>query len=206
MIESSYVKHGVGKAAIGEGWSKARYALSGIFLGFAFLGGCAHHTNAAQELNSAVAPFADSRDQTVGLVARDKHALDAADLNSLAVAYTPLEEKANVYAHFLVLSVGSASFSADQNNQCALDLAAAINSFNKAFATLGSSKQSSPAVSSAWVAPFAASVASYWGKYGTAATDASSQARTDLANQLRSKMLWPNYEDIATESLVTPPH
>jgi hypothetical protein len=206
MIESSYVKHRVGKAAIGEGWLKARSALSGAFLGLLLLGGCAHHTNPAQELNSAVAPFAASRDQTIALVARDKHALDAADLNSLAVAYTPLEEKANVYAHFLVLAVGSASFSAEQNNQCALDLTAAINSFNKAFAALGPSKQSSPAISSAWVAPFAASVASYWGKYGTAASDASSQARTDLANQLRNKMLWPNYEDIATEPLATPPH
>lgn len=206
MIERRHAKRRVGKAADGSECSGPRFALLGAFLGVLLLGACAHRTNPAQELNSAVAPFTDSRDQTIRLVVQEKHSLGAADLNSLAVAYTPLEEKANAYAHFLVISVSSASFSADQNNQCASDLTAAISTFNKAFARIVASKQTASVVSSAWVAPFAANVASYWGKYGAAIGGMSSQTKADLTNQLRNKTLWPNYEDIATEPLATPPH
>ncbi|MGA8575770.1 MAG: hypothetical protein WB609_08850 [Candidatus Cybelea sp.] len=206
MIERSFVKGRVGEAAVGPWCSGPRLALLGAFLGVLLLGACAHRTNPAQELNSAVGPFTDSRDQTIKVVAQEKHSLGAADLNSLAVVYTPLEEKANAYAHFLVISVSSASFNADQNNQCASDLTAAIDTFNKAFAKIVSSKQTAPVVSSAWVAPFAANVASYWGKYGTGISGMSSQTRADVTNQLRNKTLWPNYEDIATEPLATPSH
>ncbi len=201
MIECTYFKRRI-NANLKAGYFVPRFAL----LGAALLGGCTHHTNPAQELTSAVAPFTDSRDQTINLVAQQKHSLGAADLNSLAVAYAPIEEKANAYAHFLVVAVTSASFSASQNNQCASDLTQAINTFNKVVVGVASSKPATPSVSSAWVAPFAASVASYWGKYGAAIGDMSSPTKADLTNQLRIKTLWPNYEDIATETLATPPH
>ncbi|MGA8574264.1 MAG: hypothetical protein WB609_01075 [Candidatus Cybelea sp.] len=206
MIERSSVKRRIGDAAVGPEFSGPRFALWGAFLGVLLLGACAHHTNPAQELNSAVAPFTDSRDQTIRLIAQEKHSLGAADVNSLAVAYTSLEEKANAYAHFLVVSVSSASLSADQDNQCASDLTAAINTFNKAFAGIVPSKQTASVVSSAWVVPFATNVAAYWGKYGAAIGGMSSQAKADLTDQLRNKTLWPNFEDIATEPLATPPH
>jgi hypothetical protein len=201
MIER-LTKHSVGSA----GYPSFGCAFSAVLLGVLLLSGCAHHPSPAQELSAGIAPFTDSRDQTIRVVVSSKHSLGAADLNSLAVAYTPLEERANAYAHFLVVSVNSASFSADQNKQCASDLTAAINAFNKAFTGIASSQQAASTVSSAWVAPFAATIAADWGEYGAAIGGMSSQAKADLTNQLRNKTLWPNYEDIATESLATPPH
>lgn len=180
--------------------------LCSALLGAMVLGGCTHHLNPAQELSAAVAPFTDSRDQTIRLVASAKHSLGAADLNSLAVAYTPLEEKANAYAHFLVESASATSFDADQNNRRATDLTEAINTFNKAFAGISASKPAASATPSAWVAPFAAKIAIDWGKYDAAMTGMSSQTKADLIKQLRNDTLWPNYEDIATEPLATPPH
>lgn len=203
MIERSRAKRRIGKVPLGPACCR-RLAFSGAFLGVLLLAACAHRNTPAQELNSAVAPFTDFRNETIGLVIQQKHSLGASDLNSLAVAYTPVEEKANAYAHFLVQSVSSSSFSADQNTQCASDLTAAISTFNKAFAGIVSSKPAASPVSSAWVAPFAAHVAFYWGKYGAAISGMSPQTKADLTNQLRNKTLWPNYEDIATEPLATP--
>jgi hypothetical protein len=180
--------------------------LCSALLGGMVLGGCTHHVNPAQELSATVAPFTDSRDQTIRLVASAKHSLGAADLNSLAVAYTPLEEKANAYAHFLVESVSATSFDADQNNRRATDLTVAINAFNKAFAGISGSKPAAPATPTAWVAPFAAKLTINWGKYDAAISGISSETKADLIKQLRNETLWPNYEDIATEALATPPH
>jgi hypothetical protein len=182
------------------------FALSVALLGAIVLGGCARHANPTQALSAEVAPFTESRDQTVRLVASAKHSLGAEDLNSLAVTYTPLEEKANAYAHFLVESTSSLSFDGDQNNRRASDLAQAINTFNKAFAGITPSKQTAPVISSAWVAPFAVKLAADWAKYNAAMSGMSSQAKAGLIKQLRNDTLWPNYEDIATESLATPPH
>lgn len=144
MIERSYVKRSKGADANGR-VPVLRSALSGALLGAIIFSGCAHHANPAQELTAGIAPFTDSRDQTVRLVASAKHSLGAEDLNSLAVVYTALEEKANAYAHFLVESVSSTSFDTDQNNVRASDLMEAINTFNRSFARIGSSKQAASA-------------------------------------------------------------
>jgi hypothetical protein len=182
------------------------FAFPAALLAVVLSAGCAHRPSPAQNLSAGVGPFTDSRDQTLRVIVSAKHSLGAADLNALAAAYTPLEEKANAYAHFLVVSVDSASFSVDQNRQCASDLTAAIIAFNKAFTGIASPQQVAATVSSGWVAPFAASVARDWGEYGASIGGMSSQAKAELTNQLRNKTLWPNYEDIATESLATPPH
>ncbi|MGB8909636.1 MAG: hypothetical protein WCC84_12905 [Candidatus Cybelea sp.] len=205
MIERSYVKRSKG-ANTSVRIPVLRSAFSGALLGAIILSGCTHHANPDQELTAGIAPFTDSRDKIVRLVASAKHSLGAEDLNSLAVVYTPLEEKANAYAHFLVESVSSTSFDADQNNVRALELTEAISTFNKNFAKIASSKQAASATPSAWVAPFAAKVATDWGKYDAAMNAMSSPAKADLIKQLRNATLWPNYEDIATEPLATPPH
>lgn len=62
----------------------------------ALVSGCSHRADPAQELNSALTPFSQTRDQAVDLVATSKHSLGASDLNTLAVSYAALEEKATL--------------------------------------------------------------------------------------------------------------
>ncbi|MBV9720152.1 MAG: hypothetical protein JOZ77_12605 [Candidatus Eremiobacteraeota bacterium] len=170
----------------------------------AFFCGCAHHTTPAQTLSAGVAPFTQSRDQVILIVTAAKRSLGAEDLNSLAVAYTPLEEKANAYAHFLVESVRMGAFDANQNAVCATNLTLAITKFNVAFAQIYASRKASSEISSSWVAPFSATVASDWAKYNPEVNAAPAQTKADLIEELKVKTLWPNYEDIATEPLATP--
>lgn len=163
------------------------------------LGGCTHHTSPTQELNNAVAPFTQTRDDTIVVVATAKRSLGAADLNSLAVAYTTLEEKANIYAHFVVDSVRSGSFDNSQNAQYAANLDEAVSTFDKAFAQIVPAKLASNAPQNAWVSPFAAAVTADWAKYGSEIGSLTPQMRADLIKDLQLKMVWPNYENIATE-------
>jgi hypothetical protein len=169
--------------------------------------GCSHRTDPAQELNSALSPFSQTRDQAVGLVATAKHSLGAADLNTLAVSYAALEEKGNDYAGFFVEAVTDSSFDADRNAKYAANLTQAINTFNKSFASIRPPSQAGASVDSAWIPPFSTSVTSYWQRYHAAIADLSPQSKADLVKTLKARTVWPNYENIATEPLSTPtPH
>ena len=178
----------------------------GAILGMLFAGGCTHRTTPAGELQAGVAPFTHAKDQTVTLVATEKHSLGAEDLNSLTVAYTALEEKGNAYADFLVESVSVTSFDADRNNRCASNLSEAVNGFNKAFTAIASPKRPVAPIQSAWIPAFAESIQAYWAKYATAVAAMSPQTKADLIKQLKSETVWPNYEDIATEPPAGTPH
>ncbi len=178
----------------------------GAILGMAFAGGCTHRTTPAGELQAGIAPFAQTKDQTIALVAAEKRSLSAADLNSLTVAYTALEEKGNAYADFLVESVSVTSFDAGRNNRCASNLSEAVNGFNKAFTAIASPKRPVAPIQSAWIPAFAENIQAYWAKYTTAVAAMSPQTKADLVKQLKSETVWPNYEDIATEPLASAPH
>ncbi len=178
----------------------------GAILGMLVAGGCTHRTTPAGELQAGIAPFTHTKDQTVALVATEKHSLGAEDLNSLTVAYTALEEKGNAYADFLVESVSVTSFDADRNKRCALNLSEAVNGFNKAFTAIASPKRPVAPIQSAWIPGFAENIQAYWAKYTTAVAAMSPQTKADLIKQLKSETVWPNYEDIATEPLSGTPH
>ncbi|MGA8535491.1 MAG: hypothetical protein WB615_15390 [Candidatus Tumulicola sp.] len=169
--------------------------------------GCTHKTDAARELGSAVAPFSRARDQTVALVTAAKHALGAADLNSLAVTYAALEEKGNGYAGFLVEAVNAGSFDSDVNAKDAQKLTDAVKAFNKSFASLAPASLAGTSVPSAWIPQFSQSMEAYWNHYHEQLAALSPQAKLDLIKQLKARVVWPNYENIATESIAQPtPH
>jgi hypothetical protein len=188
--------------------SRKTLATSRIFvLGFFFgalLAGCTHHADPARELSSAVAPFSQARDRAVGLVANAKHSLGAADLNTLAASYAPLEESGNAYAGFLVEAVTATSFDSDRNAKYASSLAQAIKTFNKSFASISPPSQAGATVPSDWIPAFSDSVAAYWRQYRVALGNLSLQAKADLVKELKAKTVWPNYENIATEAASTP--
>jgi len=173
----------------------------------AIVSGCAHHVDPAQQLSSAVSPFTLARNQSVELVATAKHSVGASDLNTLAVAYGSLQEKGNAYAGFLIEAITDTSFDADKNAKCASNLAQAIKAFNKAFASVSAPNQKDASVQSAWLPAFSDSVGSYWKRYDTATPTLSPETKADLVKQLKAETVWPNYEDIATETITAPsPH
>jgi hypothetical protein len=169
--------------------------------------GCTHHTDAAQEMQKAVAPFTQARDEATALVTTGKHTLGAADLNSLAVMYSALEEKGNAYAGFVIQVANENTFDAQKNGEHAADLTKAIASFNKSFASIRPASMNGANVDGTWVPQFAASVASYWNRYQTALAAMSPEQKAALIKQLKAKTIYPNYENIATQPLGTPsPH
>lgn len=173
----------------------------------ALVSGCSHHPDPARELNSALAPFSEARDQAVDLVATAKHSLGASDLNTLAVSYAGLEEQGNAYAGFFVEAVTDSSFNADKNSKYASNLTAAIKTFNKSFASVSPPSQAGATVQSAWIPAFSSSVTAYWKQYQPAMASLSPQSKADLVKQIKVRTVWPNYENIATASLSTPtPH
>ena len=168
------------------------------------LSACTHHQDPSGELRAGLAPFTTTRTQTVQLVSGMKRSLGPADLNTLAVSYTALEEKANAYVTFMADTVRSSSFDAARNVTCSQQLVAAIDKFNKTLPGLLPPKDPTR-VPSAWVLPFADTIQARWNAYSasSAATDPDSQAT--LLKQLRAETFWPNYEDIATEPIQSHP-
>lgn len=203
MIESNGFRHRAGR----ESMPAARTALQMCVLVLMLGPGCTHHTDAVHELNSAVAPFTQSRDEAVQLVTSAKHLLGAADLNTLAVDYSALQDKGNAYAGFLTESVATASIDAGKNAEDATALAQAIKTFNKSFAAISPASQAGASVKSAWIPAFSDSVMAYWKQYQNAVAGLSPQTKADLIKDIKAKTVWPNYENIATEPLSTPtPH
>ncbi len=162
--------------------------------------GCAHKASESAQLHDGFVPFSSTRTQAIGLVANTKRSLGAADVNTLAVAYTALQEKANAYASFMVEAVATSSFDQTRNAKYADDFAKAISAFNTAFAGLTATHRTAIAV--AWVPPFAQTLATRWNQYSTVIAKMSPQMKADLITQLKRETVWPNYEDIATEPLV----
>jgi hypothetical protein len=96
------------------------------------------------------------------------------------------------------------SFDPDKNNQEAAALTGAIKSFNKSFSSISPPSQTGQTVSSDWVPTFSGSVAAYWNKYHDVLTTMSPQMKADLVKGLQKQMVWPNYENIATEPISAP--
>lgn len=164
--------------------------------------GCTHKS-ASSQISSGVAPFSTTRNQAIGLVAYTKRSLGAADVNTLAVAYTTLQEKANAYASFMVEAVTTSSFDPARNAKYASDLNKAIANFNKSYDTMEGSRND--VVTGKWVAPFADSLQNRWDQYSGIIAKMSPQQKADLIADLKRQTVWPNYEDIATEA-VAPKH
>jgi len=179
----------------------SRRGLLVVAIAAALLAGCAHQSSPSAQIQNALSPFGTARNQTVALVANTKRSLGAADVNTLAVAYTSLQEKANAYASFMVEAVTTSSFDAGKNDQYASDLTKAIASFNKAVAPLAATRSS--AIAGAWVAAFAQTLQARWNQYNGALAQLSPKTKADLIVELKRQTVWPNYEDIATETVVS---
>jgi hypothetical protein len=177
---------------------KSRALVVAAILG-TLLAGCAHRA-ASTQIQDGLSPFSAARNQAIALVASTKHSLGAADLNTLAVTYTSLEEKANAYASFMVEAVTASSFDPNRNAAYAANLAKAIATFNRAFAALVATRQ--PMIADEWVPSFAQTLQAHWNQYNGTLSKMSPQTKADLIAQLKRETVWPNYEDIATESVV----
>jgi hypothetical protein len=176
-------------------------AVLGLFVGALLVSACAHQADVERDTNSSVAPFTQTRNQTVALVTSAKHSLGASDMNQLAVTYGALEATANGYARFLVESARVTSFDAGRNAKYAASLTDAIAVFNHAFVALRTTRQGDATVPSAWIPVFAESLEPYWNRYHSTFAAASPQTRAAFIERLTSNTVWPNFEDIATESL-----
>lgn len=162
--------------------------------------GCSHNASPSSQINSGFAPFSTTRNQTVALVGSTKRSLDAADVNTLAVAYTALQEKANAYADFMVEAVTTSSFDSQRNSKYANDFAAAIASFDKSYAALVATHR--PMLATSWVPTFAQALQARWNQYSGVITKLTPQQKAGLIADVKRATVWPNYEDIATEPLV----
>jgi hypothetical protein len=160
------------------------------------IAGCSHRTASAQ-VSNGVAPFNETRNQAVDLIASSKRSLDAQDVNTLAVAYTALQEKANAYASFIVEAVTTSSFDPSRNAKYASDFSKAIADFNKSYDKL--EVIHADTVTGQWVPPFAQTLQTRWNEYNGMIGQMSPQTKADLIAQLKRELVWPNYEDIATE-------
>lgn len=163
------------------------------------LAGCAHKT-ASTQINDGFSQFSSTRNAAVALVAHTKRSLGAQDVNTLAVLYTALQEKANDYASFMIEAVTASSFDPARNQKYATDLATAIAAFNKAFNSLVVTRQ--PTIAATWVPSFATTLQSRWNQYSGLIGTMSPAAKAGLIADLKRATVWPNYEDIATEPLV----
>jgi hypothetical protein len=162
--------------------------------------GCSHNSSASAQFNQGFAPFSSVRNYAVALVANTKRSLGAEDVNTLDLAYTSLQEKANAYASFMVEAVTTSSFDPAKNAEYAADLGKAITAFNRAFAGLEATHQTT--IASAWVPSFAQNLQSRWNQYSGLIAKMTPQMKGNLIAALKRNTVWPNYEDIATEPLV----
>ncbi|HYL28242.1 MAG TPA: hypothetical protein VEW74_10450 [Candidatus Nitrosotalea sp.] len=185
-----------------EPWRKvssqrARTWVLGVAI--AVVSGCTHKPDAAGQVSAALGPFTATRGQAVALVAAQKRSLGPADLNTLSVLYTALQAKANAYAGFIVEGVTASSFDDSRNERYADELSHAIAAFDHGFAGIAASKQD--ALSQAWVPSFSASLHAKWSQYQPLQARLSAQQNLNLVAQIKRDTVWPNFEDIATESL-----
>lgn len=158
--------------------------------------GCSHNTSSSQ-ISSGLAPFSTTRNQAVGLVSHTKRSLGASDVNTLDVAYTDLQAKANAYAGFMVEAVTTSSFDQARNTKYAADLEKAIAGFNKSYGSMEGARSNQ--ITGNWVTPFAQSLQTRWDQYNGMIAKMSPQQKADLIADLKRQTVWPNYEDIATE-------
>jgi hypothetical protein len=162
--------------------------------------GCAHKTTASEQINNALEPFSWTRNQTVALIAHNKRTLAASDINTLSVAYSDLEEKANAYASFMVEAVTTSSFDSAKNAQYASDFQKAIAAFDKAYDSVVAARFQ--ITNTAWVPSFAQNLQASWNQYGTAVGQLQPQTKADLIAQIKRDTVWPNFENVATEPVV----
>ena len=172
-----------------------------VFVAFA-IAGCSH--KASSQISGGVAPFSTARNQAIGLVAHTKRSLGASDVNTLAVAYTSLQEKANAYASFMVEAVTTSSFDATRNAKYASDLGKAIADFNKSYDSIEADHHD--VVPGTWVAPFAQTLQTRWNQYSGTIAQMSPQTKADVIADLKRQTVWPNFEDISTEPVAAKPH
>jgi len=163
----------------------------------AMVAGCAHQTSPSAQINSGLAPFSSTRNQAVTLVASTKHSLGAEDLNTLAVAYTALQEKANAYADFMIEAVSASSFDTAKNAKYSADLGQAIAGFDRVFNQLAGGRRST--IAGEWVPSFAQTLQARWNQYSGYVATMPAQTKAELIADLKRETVWPNYEDIATE-------
>ncbi|MBV8171685.1 MAG: hypothetical protein JO219_07125 [Candidatus Eremiobacteraeota bacterium] len=164
-----------------------------------------HHSSASNPLNAQLAPFVRTRNQAIALVTSAKRSFDAQSINQLMLSYTDLEEKANAYSGFLVESANVDSFDPAKNDSYAEQLRQAINAFNVSYATLSRSAPTPPRAANSWldaswVPAFAHSAQSYWQQHHDTLASSPQMVAT-VTKQIKSQTLYPNFEDIATESV-----
>jgi hypothetical protein len=163
--------------------------------------GCAHKATASQQIHDGFVPFSTTRNQAVSLVAYSKRTLGAADINTLAVSYTALQEKANAYADFMVESVTTSSFDPNRNARYAADFAKAIAAFDKAYAALVVTRRAM--LADTWVPTFAQSLQDRWDRYNGLLAQMTPQTKLDLIADIKRETVWPNFENIATEPVAS---
>lgn len=159
--------------------------------------GCTHKASASAQVSAGLQPFTWTRNQTVALIAHNKRTLAAADINTLTVAYTGLQEKANAYASFMVEAVTTSSFDPARNAQYASDFEKAIAAFDKAYNSINATRYQ--ITNTAWVTSFAQNLQIRWNQYSTSVAQMSPQTKADLIAEVKRDTVWPNYENIATE-------
>ena len=162
---------------------------------------CSHTATPSSQVQDGFAPFSSTRNQAVGLVSNTKRSLGSEDANTLAAAYTALEEKANAYAGFMVEAITTSSFDLSRNTKYAADLTAAIAAFDRSVAPLSTTHQR--ALASAWLPTFAVSLQSHWDRYSGVIAQMSPQTKANLIAEIKRDTVWPNYEDIATEPVAS---
>lgn len=165
--------------------------------------GCGSGKTPSNQLNADLAPFSNTRAQAIAMVTHGKRTLDPQSINQLMVSYTELEEKSNAYAGFLTESATVDSFDPGKNDDYASAMRQAINAFNISYVSLESrslapNRTANMWLSAAWVPSFAQHAQAYWNQYHGLADSPKSVA---MAEQIKRQTVYPNFEDIATESV-----
>jgi hypothetical protein len=169
--------------------------------------GCAHHS-VSSSLQSDMQTFLQTRDHAVTVVRAAKANAGPQAVDIVNVKYAALQQQANGYLGLVVESIDTDAFDAAKGAADAEALTKAIDGFNGSVGPLlpknGVGSSPSPAAAlplpDEWVARLQTDLASSWPDYAAKLSALTPQQRSNLAEQLKASLAWPNFQDIAASN------
>jgi hypothetical protein len=119
-----------------------------------------------------------------------------------------LQEQANNYAGLIVEALTTASLDSAKNQTDAIALTKAIDGFNGSVQPLVKAVSPSTTPSTLpvplplpdqWVDSFRANLDSYWSQNQARIAKMSVDQRTELGEQIKQRLAWPDFQTIAPE-------
>jgi hypothetical protein len=146
-----------------------------------------------------------ARDQSIQIVRAARTDLGAEGVNDVDLKYAALQSRANDYLGLVVEAVTTDSFNPAKSQQDGMALKKAIDGFNGSLEPLLTAHvpgQSAPParaalpLSDGWVDSMQMQLAAAWPRYRKQLAAMSNQQRSMLAEQLKHRLAWPDFQAI----------